>query len=167
MASHSNRNKRPRAGTSPSMEQYVETIAQLLTKGKVCSVSDIAESAEVSRPAASRAVRDLAAKELVEHKAYGYVNLTTKGHRLALRLSARHETLLRFLQEVLGYDPEQANDEACRLEHHFDDETAGRIGRLVDFFASNEMVRHEWDQLRTQLRQEPDEEAEDRAECTA
>ena len=38
---------------------------------------------QVSRPAASRAVRELSDKELVEHKAYGYVDLTAAGQSIA------------------------------------------------------------------------------------
>lgn len=130
--------------TSPSMEQYIETIAHLLTKDKVCSVSEIAEVAQVSRPAASRAVRDLAAKDLVEHRAYGYVDLTPQGQSLADRLTARHHALQRFLHEVMGYDAEVADEEACRLEHQLDDELASRMGELISFFESDPDVAARW-----------------------
>ncbi len=126
------------------MEQYIETIAHLLTKDKVCSVSDIAEVAQVSRPAASRAVRDLAAKDLVEHRAYGYVDLTPQGQSLADRLTARHHALQRFLHEVMGYDDETADAEACRLEHQLDDDLASRMGELISFLASDPDTRARW-----------------------
>jgi DtxR family transcriptional regulator, Mn-dependent transcriptional regulator len=137
-------NAASRRKTSPSMEQYIETIAHLLTKDKVCSVSDIAEIAQVSRPAASRAVRDLAEKDLVEHKAYGYVDLTPQGQSLADRLTARHHSLQRFLQEVMGYSAEVADEEACRLEHQLDDDLAGRMGELKRFFASAPAAAKAW-----------------------
>lgn len=132
--------------TSPSMEQYIETIAHLLTKDKVCSVSDIAEIAQVSRPAASRAVRDLAAKQLVEHRAYGYVDLTAQGQSLADRLTARHHALRQFLHEVMGYDTETADAEACRLEHQLDDDLAGRMGALLAFLESEPDAAARWRQ---------------------
>ncbi len=126
------------------MEQYIETIAHLLTKDKVCSVSDIAEVAQVSRPAASRAVRYLASKDLVEHRAYGYVDLTAQGQSLADRLTARHHALQGFLCEVMGYDAETADAEACRLEHQLDDELAGRMGALISFLGSEPDVVARW-----------------------
>lgn len=126
------------------MEQYIETIAHLLTKDKVCSVSDIAEVAQVSRPAASRAVRDLAAKDLVEHRAYGYVDLTAQGQSLADHLTARHHALQVFLHEVMGYDAETADAEACRLEHQLDDNFAGRMGALISFLESEPDVAARW-----------------------
>lgn len=84
---------------SPSLEQYVEAIAHLLTTDKVCSVSDIADEVHVSRPAASRAVRELSEKKLVEHRAYGYVDLTTRGQSIADKLTERHEALYEFLYQ--------------------------------------------------------------------
>jgi DtxR family Mn-dependent transcriptional regulator len=130
--------------TSPSMEQYIETIAQLLTRDKVCSVSDIAEGAKVSRAAASRAVRDLAEKELVEHRAYGYVDLTEKGHALAGELTARHEALFEFFSGVLGIEEGTADREACRLEHQLDNELVDRLGRLTSFFAKDKRLAQKW-----------------------
>ena len=126
------------------MEQYIETIAHLLTKDKVCSVSDIAEVAQVSRPAASRAVRELADRKLVEHRAYGYVDLTPQGQSLADRLTARHHALQRFLHEVMGYDEETADAEACRLEHQLDDDLAGRMAELIAYLETNPDAKNDW-----------------------
>jgi DtxR family transcriptional regulator, Mn-dependent transcriptional regulator len=126
------------------MEQYIETIAHLLTKDKVCSVSDIADVAQVSRPAASRAVRDLADKDLVEHRAYGYVDLTSKGQKLAARLTARHEALYHFLADVLQYGEEEADEEACRLEHQLDDGTVARLAALTEFLKADPSLWQRW-----------------------
>lgn len=116
---------------SPSLEQYIEAIAELLTQDKVCSVSDIADQVQVSRPAVSRAVRELSEKDLVSHKAYGYVDLTEKGHRIADMLTKRHEALYSFLKDVLQYDDDWADEEACRLEHQVDDDFVKRLNALA------------------------------------
>ena len=129
---------------SPSLEQYIEAIADLLTRDKVCSVSDIAEQVQVSRPAASRAVRELSEQELVEHRSYGYVDLTPKGQSIAEKLTARHVVLYEFLREVLLFEDEWADQEACRLEHQLDDPIVGRISELCQFFAANEVLGAHW-----------------------
>ncbi len=138
----------PSSGTprdvSPSLEQYIEAIADLLTRDKVCSVSDIAEQVRVSRPAASRAVRELSDQELVEHRSYGYVDLTPKGQSIADTLTARHEVLYEFLCEVLLFDEEWADQEACRLEHQVDDALVERLSELSKFFAGNEDLGAQW-----------------------
>ncbi len=123
---------------SPSLEQYIEAIADLLTRDKVCSVSDIAAQVQVSRPAVSRAVRELSEQNLVTHKAYGYVDLTKQGQSIADKLTERHETLYRFLREVLGYDDNLADQEACRLEHQVDDAFVDRLDMLCDFIGEHE-----------------------------
>lgn len=129
---------------SPSLEQYIEAIADLLTEDKVCSVSDIAERVQVSRPAASRAVRELSDQELVEHKAYGYVDLTQRGKNIATKLAVRHEALYAFLKDVLHFDDEWADQEACRLEHQVDDELIPRLEELAKFFAANDEAATQW-----------------------
>ena len=130
--------------TTPSVEQYVEAIADLLTRDKVCSVSEIAEQVQVSRPAASRAVRELVEKDLVTHKAYGYVDLTDKGRSLADVLTARHEAILAFLLNVLRYDADWADQEACRLEHQMGDELASRLLALSRFFEEDAVLARRW-----------------------
>ena len=144
----------PPRDVSPSLEQYIEAIADLLTREKVCSVSDIAEQVQVSRPAASRAVRELGEQDLVEHRSYGYVDLTPKGQSIADKLSARHEVLYDFLREVLLFDDEWADQEACRLEHQVDDLLVDRISDLIGFFAANEDMGAQWARrLRRTLKQ--------------
>lgn len=123
---------------SPSSEQYIEAIADLLTRDKVCSVSDIAAQVQVSRPAVSRAVRELSEQNLVTHKAYGYVDLTEQGQLIADKLTERHESLYRFLKEVLGYDDDRADQEGCRLEHQVDDAFVERLDVLCDFVGEHE-----------------------------
>lgn len=135
--------QRREAGTaSPNLEQYVETIAYLLTQDKVCTVSEIAGLAQVTRAAASRAVKELADKELVTHRTYGYVDLTDEGRGLAAQLAARHHTLQRFLEQVLAFDPDTADREACRLEHQVDDELARRIALLNDAVTEDNKLRN-------------------------
>lgn len=139
---------RPHSGSpnpmSPSLEQYIEAIADLLTEDKVCSVSDIAERVQVSRPAASRAVRELSDKDLVHHKSYGYVDLTEAGQSIADQLTARHEALHVFLRDVLGYGDEDADAEACRLEHQVDDQFSARLERLTEFMKDDAGIAAKW-----------------------
>ena len=94
---------------SPSLEQYIEAIADLLTRDKVCSVSDIAAQVQVSRPAVSRAVRELSEQKLVTHKAYGYVDLTEKGQQIAdrfLETTILFADLAGFTQWSSAREPE-------------------------------------------------------------
>ena len=135
----------PSSGTpgkmSPSLEQYIEAIDDLLTRDKVCSVSDIAAQVQVSRPAVSRAVRELSEQNLVTHKAYGYVDLTKQGQKIADKLTKRHEALYQFLKDVLGYGEDWADQEACRLEHQVDDTFVERLNVLCEYVLDHKDLR--------------------------
>jgi DtxR family Mn-dependent transcriptional regulator len=131
-------------GISPSLEQYIEAIADLLTRDKVCSVSQVAQQAKVSAPAASRAIHELAGQGIVEHRAYRYVDLTPKGLGLAKKMAARHAALYDFLKEVLHFDEARADQEACRLEHQVDEDFAARLSELTRFFGGNKTLAAQW-----------------------
>jgi DtxR family Mn-dependent transcriptional regulator len=133
---------------SPSLEQYIEAIADLLTRDKVCSISDIAAQVQVSRPAASRAVRELSEQNLVQHKSYGYVDLTESGQKIADKLTERHEALYHFMTEVLGLEDDWSDQEACRLEHQVDDELIEQMNMLTEFFKDNNAAKKSWDSYR-------------------
>ena len=133
-----------RTDMSPTMEQYIEAIAHLLTNDKVCTVSEIADAAQVTRPAASRAVRDLVEKQLVVHKSYGYVDLTEDGHRIADQLSTRHKILYDFLTDVMKMDIDWSDNEACRLEHQLDDALIQRLEYLRKFMENNASFEAAW-----------------------
>lgn len=130
--------------TSPSMEEYVETIAHLIADEQVTSVSDIARAAGVSRPAASRSIRDLTDRGLVSHRSYGFVTLTPQGRALAQRLFARHNVLFRLFRDILLLSPKDADEEACRLEHYVDDELVRRIELLADFVGLHSEALADW-----------------------
>jgi DtxR family Mn-dependent transcriptional regulator len=114
------------------LEQYIEAIA---------------DRVQVSRPAASRAVRELADKCYVEHRAYGYVGLTQRGYSLAEILTAHHKALYEFLTEILGYDEDWADQEACRFEHQVEDKLVARLGKLRQFFVEDGDTQIRWQQL--------------------
>lgn len=137
-------NAAKRLDMSPTMEQYVEAIAHLLQQDKVCTVSEIAEAAQVTRPAASRAVRGLVDRELVVHKSYGYVDLTDKGQQLAEQLSTRHRALYEFFTEVLDMDRSWSDNEACRLEHQIDDNLIKRLEMLRNFLGGDTQRQDSW-----------------------
>lgn len=137
------------------MEQYVEAIAELTREDGHTSISAIADHAGVSRPAASRSVRDLADKHLVEHRAYGHVSLTDAGRSLAGRLAERHDLLQAFLRNVLGYPPEPADEEACHLEHLVGDAFAQQLGALSTFFAEDPELAARWRTYRDEAGKNP------------
>ncbi|MCE5238287.1 metal-dependent transcriptional regulator [bacterium] len=132
------------AGLSATMEDYLETIYQLQATHQVARVRDIARQLGVKMPTVSGALKTLAGRGLVEHEAYGYATLTEEGRQLAEQVHDRHTAIVDLLQRVMLLAPEQAGDEACRLEHALSSEALERLRLLTRFMQENESVHAQW-----------------------
>lgn len=112
---------------SASMEDYLEAILRLERTSRVARVGEIAEYLSVSQPSVTGALRKLSERGLVTHARYGYVVLTEQGEEIALAVDRRHTAIRDFLIDVLDVPAEQADINACRLEHVLDDEIIARL----------------------------------------
>lgn len=117
---------------SSSGEDYLEAIYQLGgTQNAVRSV-DLAEKLDVSKASVNKAVNNLKSAGLVEQPHYGDISLTERGMHYARAVLNRHEVLTQFLTEVLGVDPETAQEEACMMEHAISDDTLYRWTEFME-----------------------------------
>ena len=123
---------------SASLEDYLEAICQICSDGGVARMRDIARKLNVSTPSANAAVTRLGQAGLVSHQRYEYVQLTDRGKRYAERIVGRHQTLRRFLTQVLGVSPEVAEHDACQLEHGVSPETTERLVNFMESMGSGE-----------------------------
>ena len=113
-----------RKNLSPSLEDYLEAVFDL---GPPARVSSIARRLKVAKASVTQAVQRLTDKGLVESARYGRVSLTAQGLKSARKVRNRHDTLVTFLEDVLGVPDAVAERDACALEHGLSDETAGRL----------------------------------------
>ncbi len=118
---------------SQSEEDYLETLYIIQQKGRVTRVKDVAEALDVKMPSVVSAIRSLSEKGLVEQEKYGHIELTKMGENIAKDVYARHKLLYAFFYEILGLDPEIAEEDACRMEHHLSPQTRERLLRIVEF----------------------------------
>ena len=102
---------------TPTMEDYLEVIGQLGKKDEVVRVKNIARQLNVKMPSVTEALKTLAKDGLIRHEKYGYVELTQKGNRIAKEIYSRHQTLFKFLNQILRIDPRAAEEDACKMEH--------------------------------------------------
>ncbi|OEH86603.1 hypothetical protein BHU72_10110 [Desulfuribacillus stibiiarsenatis] len=107
---------------SESMEMYLETI-HLLEKnyGHARSV-EIAERLGVSKPSVTKAMNSLKDKGLVNKEAYGTITLTKKGKQLSEKIYTNHRLLSLFFEHSLELTAQEADENACRIEHVLSDE---------------------------------------------
>ncbi|MBO5898815.1 MAG: metal-dependent transcriptional regulator [Clostridia bacterium] len=114
-----------------SGEMYLETILVLSKTMSAVRSVDVGEHMGFSKPSVSRAIGLLKQGGLVEVDANGHLTLTDEGRRVAERTYERH----RLLKECfiwLGVDPETADSDACKIEHHISDATVEAIRRHMD-----------------------------------
>ncbi len=116
-----------------SMEDYLEAVAMLRSRGKAVRVKEISDALGVKMPSVTAALRKLSEEGLVEHERYGRVKLTVAGNRAARNVFHRHEVLRRFLTDVLDINPATARKDACRMEHSVSPATLERFSKFLAF----------------------------------
>ena len=125
---------------TPSMEDYLEAILLLERKHRVARVKEIAINLSVQMPSVTGALKILKSRNLVEYEKNSYINLTPQGLSLAEAILERHEILVNFFGKILCIEPKNAEDQACRVEHAIDQETAERIKQLSAWVLSRDSV---------------------------
>jgi DtxR family transcriptional regulator, Mn-dependent transcriptional regulator len=77
-------------------------------------------------------VKRLADRELVDHKPYKGVELTTEGRQAAIAAIRRHRIVERFLADMLGYAWNEADRLAISFEHELPQEVEDRLFVALD-----------------------------------
>ena len=109
---------------SMSHEDYLEAIVMLggTSTLPVRSV-DIAAKLGVSKASVSKAVASFKASGMLNQPFYGDITLTEEGYEYGQAVLERHTMLTKFLVEAIGLDQEDAEEEACQMEHAISDES--------------------------------------------
>lgn len=113
-----------------SAEDYLETALLLTLQGKRITVTGVAESLGVSKPAVTNALTELAAKGLLIKQPYGDISLTPEGELAAKSVYDKHKLLHSFLLK-LGVSEKIAQKDCCKIEHVLSDETFVCIKRFL------------------------------------
>lgn len=119
---------------SSSMEHYLRAIMELKASKGYARSSDIAKNLGVSKPTVSGVVHHLEEHGLVEKDDSRFLHLTHAGECLAARVAGRRKVLMNFLTKVLGLTREQAEQDACGIEHVVSGPTIDRLIDMINFF---------------------------------
>ena len=120
-----------------SLEDYLEMIHVLIRENRVARVRDVATALNVKMPSVVKAIGELKKLELVRQEPYGDIELTDKGGRLAASILTRHTVLKAFLLK-LGVSEQNADNDACLMEHILSAET---MERIHEFLGDSDPVR--------------------------
>ena len=140
-----------------SAEDYLETMLILEEKYGYIRSIDIAKHLGVTKPSVSYAVTGrmdfcnaghnspvIVNNQLkpenpdrayyINMEANGPITLAPPGRRIATRIYERHKALRSFL-ELLGVDPETAEEDACKIEHVISHDTYVAICKHVNQYS--------------------------------
>ncbi len=129
---------------SPNMEDYMENISMLLKEHDVVRVKDIAKKLNIRMPSVTAALQKLKEKGLVDYEKYGHVQLTTKGKEVADSIYEKHSFLTEFFKEILSMNTQEAEEQACKLEHHLSSNASNRMQRFVEFYKQEQLDGQQW-----------------------
>ncbi len=122
---------------TPSMEDYLERIYQLIEEKGYARVSDIAEALEVHPSSVTKMVQKLDKSDYLIYEKYRGLILTPKGKKVGKRLVYRHELLEDFMK-IIGVSDQNIYQDVEGIEHHLSWDAIDRIGDLVQFFQEDE-----------------------------
>lgn len=119
-----------------SAAHYLMTINTLLAEHGYARVTDIAKHLNITRGSCSISLRPLKKRGLVVEDDNKFLQLSSEGKRLAELVEKNDELLEVFLRDVLGVDDEQAEIDACKIEHLLSIQTSVKLSNLINFMNS-------------------------------
>ncbi len=121
----------PNLKISASIEDYLETIYEHLESAHKIKAVDIAKKLNVSRASVTEALQKLAHKEYIIYEKKHPIELTEKGIEIAKNVIHKHRILCDFFVKILKIEKEEAEINACRIEHVITQTAFEKIAEMI------------------------------------
>lgn len=110
-----------------SGEDYLEAIYNLSRSENHAHSADISRVLGVSKPSTFNALQKLEDLGYVVKASYGPVMLTKTGEEYAKMILKKHNAIKMLLTDVLKVSLEEAEIDACKIEHCIGEETTKKL----------------------------------------
>ncbi len=137
-----------------SAAHYLMTILALLGDQGYARVTDIANALHITRGSCSISLKPLKKRGLVVEDHNKFLSLSEEGRRLAELISQNDELLQTLFRDLLGVSPEQAEIDACKIEHLVSIETSVKLAQFFRFMQSHPKLSADFQE---EIRREPAE----------
>ncbi|MBI1743893.1 transcriptional regulator MntR [Candidatus Acetothermia bacterium] len=117
---------------TPSVEDYLERIYELIQEKGYARVIDIASSLGIQSSSVTKMIQKLSEQEFLVYEKYRGLTLTPKGESIAQSVKSRHRKLEEFLR-ILGVAEGIIQKDIEGLEHYLSPETLQCIRDFVEF----------------------------------
>jgi DtxR family Mn-dependent transcriptional regulator len=115
-----------------SAAHYLMTIRELLETQGYARVTDIAKRMNITRGSCSISLKPLKKRGLVTEDANKFLTLSDEGRHLAEVVERNDELLEVFFRDVLGLHPDQAEVDACKIEHLLSLEASVKLCHFIE-----------------------------------
>lgn len=116
---------------SHSASHHLAAIAQLTEEQGYARAVDVSRRLHITRGSVSLALKSLKARGLVREDDNRFLSLSDEGQEIVDRIRARRKVVRGFFEDVLGMEHDQAETDACKIEHLLSDEACRRIERFA------------------------------------
>lgn len=130
--------------TSPSKEDYVEAIWNLIQEKGYVRTIELAERLGVNSASVSKMIQRLDDDGLVVYERYRGTTLTEKGTQLGVELFTRHTILESFFKHLGLTQQLEVHSMVEGIEHYINENALKRMNQLVNFIVQNP---HWWNQF--------------------
>ncbi|MEF8836171.1 MAG: metal-dependent transcriptional regulator [Candidatus Thermoplasmatota archaeon] len=115
-----------------TLEEYLEVIYLIQKREDHAKTGKISSELDVKPPSVTEMLRKLEEEGYLEYERYEGARLTKDGEEIARNLMISQETISDFL-EIIGVEGEQAELDACELEHHISKDTLEKLKKFIEF----------------------------------
>jgi len=115
-----------------TLEEYLEVIYLLENRNDQAKTGEISSELDVKPPSVTEMLRKLEKEGYLEYERYEGARLTNSGKNIAKNLMESHETIADFLK-IIGVEKEQAELDACELEHLISKKTLRKLKKFIEF----------------------------------
>jgi DtxR family Mn-dependent transcriptional regulator len=127
-----------------SLEDYLEAIYKIIEEKQGVKAIEISRKLGVGRSSVTEALKTLADKGLVNYGRYDVISLTSAGEKVAQQVIFKHDALYEFFTGILGVAPEDAHENACRVEHVISEDLLKRLIAFIEFNKQFQCTNHNY-----------------------
>ena len=125
---------------SHSAAHYLMAIHELRRQHGYARVSDVAKHLQLTKGSVSSAMKQLKERGYVQEDHNRFLELTDNGLKVVQEVEATRLIMQKFLTEALGMDVDDAQVDACKVEHLLSAEARVRLVCFVHMLFSGEPV---------------------------
>lgn len=118
---------------SSSLEDYLEAIYEIIEEKQGVKAVEISRRLGVGRSSVTDALKTLCEKKLVNYGRYDVISLTNEGEQAAKSVITKHKVLFEFFTDILGLTSEDAQKNACRVEHVISETASDKLVAFVQY----------------------------------